>query len=96
MSTCYGYVSVDIDIDDIVESMNEDEKEELFDYLANDLDKAVKEFDCQTASRIDAEKYLGELPPYEIKKILCNVLDVPSYLDNKGLRDKLENIINAV
>ena len=40
-------------------------------------------------------KVLEAMPPYELKKALCDALWVGTYCDNKALEEKLKDIINA-
>ena len=39
--------------------------------------------------------YLKTLPKWDFKRILCNVLDVEHYMDDDGLRQATESIINV-
>jgi hypothetical protein len=38
---------------------------------------------------------LEAMPPYELKKALCDALWVGTYCDNKALEERLKDIINA-
>ena len=40
-------------------------------------------------------KFLKSLPKWDFKRILCNVLDVEHYMDDDGLRQATESIINV-
>ena len=40
-------------------------------------------------------KFLKNLPKWDFKRILCNVLDVDNYMDDEGLRKATESIINV-
>ena len=40
-------------------------------------------------------KFLKNLPKWDFKRILCNVLDVEHYMDDEGLRKATESIINV-
>lgn len=40
-------------------------------------------------------KFLKSLPKWDLKRILCNVLDVEHYMDDEGLRKATESIINV-
>ena len=40
-------------------------------------------------------KVLEAMPPYELKKALCDALWVGTYCDNKALEEKLKDIVNA-
>ena len=39
--------------------------------------------------------YLKSLSKWDLKRILCNVLDVEHYMDDEGLRKAVESIINV-
>ena len=39
--------------------------------------------------------YLKSLSKWDLKRILCNVLDVEHYMDDDGLRKAVESIINV-
>lgn len=40
-------------------------------------------------------KVLEAMPPYDLKKALCDALWVGTYCDNKALEEKLKDVINA-
>ena len=40
-------------------------------------------------------KFLKSLPKWDLKRILCNVLDVEHYMDDEGLRKAVEQIVNT-
>ena len=39
--------------------------------------------------------YLKTLTKWNLKRILCNVLDVEHYMDDEGLRKAVEQIVNT-
>ena len=39
--------------------------------------------------------HLKSLSMWDLKRVLCEVLDVDSYMDDEGLRKGLEEVINA-
>lgn len=39
--------------------------------------------------------YLKTLSKWDLKRILCDVLDVEHYMDDEGLRKAIESIINV-
>lgn len=39
--------------------------------------------------------YLKSLSKWDLKRILCDVLDVDNYMDDEGLRKAIESIINV-
>ena len=39
--------------------------------------------------------YLKSLSKWDLKRILCNVLDVEHYMDDDGLRKAVEQIVNT-
>lgn len=76
-------VTIDLDVDEIIDEMSESEKLAMFTTLKEDFeDEILKDF--------------ASLMPSEQKRFLCDALGVPSYHDNEGLRQKLETIINAI
>ena len=38
--------------------------------------------------------HLKSLSTWDLKRVLCDVLDVDSYMDDEGLRKEFEKIIN--
>lgn len=94
-------MEVEIDIDDVLRSCSKREKRELYEALRKDTAVLTE----SEALRVQTEKtrlkhegiaqVLSTMWPYEIKRILCNALDVASYCDEQGLRNALEKIIKA-
>lgn len=80
---------VDLGVDDIISEMSDDEKKEMYDALSDEF--AHSAFD----ESFDVARYLGNCKPFELKKLLCNALNVPSYYDEQALRNALEKIIKA-
>lgn len=39
--------------------------------------------------------HLKSLSKWDFKRILCNVLDVEHYMDDEGLRNAMESIVNV-
>ena len=39
--------------------------------------------------------HLKSLSEWDFKRILCNVLDVEHYMDDEGLRNAVEQIVNT-
>jgi hypothetical protein len=39
--------------------------------------------------------YLKTLSKWDLKRIMCDVLDVEHYMDDEGLRKAIESIINV-
>lgn len=81
---------VDYDVDEIIDIMSKKEKREMFNALAAEFDDTPP-YD----EEFNVAKYLGGKSPFELKKIICNALNVPSYQDEQALRKALEKIINA-
>lgn len=94
-------VSVDIDVDSIVYDLSRKEKKRLLQYLLADnelmteKERIEKERDDRLAEEFRLMQALEGMSLYELKKTLCNLLDVPSYADEDGLRAALEKIIKA-
>ena len=85
-------VDVDVDIDDVIGAMDEEEKRELYEELGEELEERGN---ITLDDDFNVEQYLGEKPAFELKRILCNALGVPSYYDEQALREKLEPVIKA-
>ena len=94
-------VSVDIDVESIVYDLSRKEKKRLLQYLLADnelmteKERLEKERDDRLAEEFRLMQALEGMSLYELKKTLCNLLDVPSYADEDGLRAALEKIIKA-
>lgn len=81
---------IDLTVDDIIDEMDRDEKEEMFDALCDDLNKQPAK---QEVKIVDE---LRKCSPYQFKKVLCDTLYVSSYCNEVELRMVLEHIIKAV
>ena len=94
-------VCVDINVDNIVYELDRKEKKRLLKYLLADnelmteKERLEKERDDRLAEEFRLMQALEGMSLYELKKTLCNLLDVPSYADEDGLRAALEKIIKA-
>lgn len=94
-------MEVEIEIDDILRSCSKREKRELYEALRKDTAVLTESemLSMQTEkTKLKHEgiaQVLSTMWPYEIKRILCNALDVASYCDEQGLRNALEKIIKA-
>lgn len=55
---------------------------EWFDELSVEQ-RVVLAYDC-----------LKSLPLWDVKRVLCNVFGVESYMDDEGLRNALERVVN--
>ena len=92
---------IDLDVDDILMGCSKREKRELLDALLEDGDLADtkeakdKERKEREAQRREVMDYLGELSPFELNRMLCDVLGIFPYCNKQALREKLEEIINA-
>lgn len=76
-------VTIDLDVEEIIDEMSEREKLQMFTTLKEDFEEEI-------------QRDFENLMPSEQKRFLCDALGVPSYHDNEGLRQKLEPIINAL
>lgn len=92
---------VDVTPKEYINELSSNEKKELFELLAKNLKKNVddelemiknKEKDKQ---QVIVTEYLRDLSEFELKKVLVNVLYVPSYSDDDALRNALESIVTA-
>lgn len=95
VATAIGHSSVDGD--DIVNELIDrgiasDPLEEFDDEHCSAY--GVVRSDC-TSDLSFISKVLEAMPPYELKKALCDALWVGTYCDNKALEEKLKDIINA-
>ena len=59
-------------------------------------------YDCvstgETVKKVKEQEvidYLRDLQPYELRRVLCNVLYVGSYSDNTALMQALSSVIDA-
>lgn len=96
------FINVDIDIDDVLNAISTWEKRKLMEALSentgilsekdqNIQNKMVKQSGC-----LEFMQHLRSLTPYELKKTLCDLLNVPSYHDEQALRTALETVIKAI
>ena len=85
-------VYVDVDVDDVIDNLSEQEKRELYEQLGEELDE---DSNITHDDDFDVAQYLGGISNWNLKKILCLLLNVPSYHDEKTLRERLEPIITA-
>lgn len=94
-------MEVTIDIDDIIFSSSKLEKRELYQALIEDgdflSDKEQRQREREEQERKDfmLMDALQAMRPYQLKQMLCNLLNVPTYTDEQGLRLALEPIIKA-
>lgn len=92
--------SIDIDIDDILWSCSKQEKKELLEALLQDKDlkdvPAAKNAQQEEVrkERMAVTEYLEALPPYELKRVLCDVLNVPTYVDDNLLQQALDKLVS--
>jgi len=91
MATFTLEVSINIDIDEFLDELDHDEKVELFEMLCEDLGQRTEE----PKDEKYVTDYLSGRTPFEIKRILVNVLGVPNYYADDALRNALEPIITA-
>lgn len=83
-----------VDADDLVSKLIDcgfasDPLEDVY-CSAYDIDRADYTSDLSFISKV-----LEAMPPYELKKALCDALWVGTYCDNKALEEKLKDIVNA-
>jgi hypothetical protein len=74
----------------IIEDDNDDEPD-----IATYVELYGVDYDSKTDDIGFVSEVLEHMPPYELKKALCNALMVGSYVDDDKLREKLEAIITA-
>lgn len=76
-------VTIDLDVEEIIDEMSEREKLRMFTTLKEDFEDEIN-------------KDFANMMPSDQKRFLCDALGVPSYYDNDCLRQKLEAIVNAL
>lgn len=91
MATFTTEVEVDISLDEYLDELDHSDKVELLEMLCEDLEQRVEE----PKDEKYVTDYLSGRTPFEIKRILVNVLGVPNYYADDALRDALEPIITA-
>lgn len=91
--------NVSFSVDEIVDELSCDEKHEMLDALAEDLEKedvaeqvALKTKRGARAAFVD---YFRELSDFDKRKLLADALYVSSYYDDDALKLALEPILTA-
>jgi predicted ribosome quality control (RQC) complex YloA/Tae2 family protein len=94
-------MTIEVDVDEMLCNMTRREKREMYDELRTDRSVlSGEEYAAQKAKDAaeieqDLMQKLEAKSLYELKKILCNLFNVPNYYDEQGLRTALETIIKA-
>ena len=94
-------MEINIDIDDILLSCSRREKRELFEAMMEDgefltiKEQVEKKREEELREKFLLMETLQAMSAYELKRTLCNLLNVASYCDEQGLRTALEPIILA-
>ena len=86
------YTNIDVDVDDVIDAMSETEKRELYEQLGDELNE---DSNITVDDDFNVGQYLESVSAYDLKKILCIALNVPTYCDEQALREALEPIIKA-
>lgn len=91
--------NVSFSVDEIVDELSSEEKHEMLDALAEDLEKedvaeqvALKTKRGARAAFVD---YFRELSDFDKRKLLADALYVSSYYDDDALKLALEPILTA-
>ena len=82
---------IDVSIDEYLDELDHSERVELFETLCEELGQRAEEPNDEKY----VTDYLSVRSPFEIKRILVNVLGVPNYYADDALRNALEPIITA-
>lgn len=92
----YKTINMTIDasfsINDVLENLFADEKRELVDALCEELH--IKNH-LKTSIREFVVGYLRDLPEYDLKCLLCDVLGVGGYMDAEALKTRLQAVLDA-
>ena len=84
-------VEVEISLDEYLNELNHDDKIKLLGMLCEDLGQRAEE----PKDEKYVTEYLSNCAPFEIKRILVNVLGVHGYYADEALRNALEPVITA-
>lgn len=63
-----------------------DKKKQIFDGIWEQLEPEEK--------NVVVAEHLKTLPKWDLKRVLCSVLDVDGYMDDEGLKKALESVVN--
>lgn len=94
-------MEINITVNDVISSCNRREKKDLYKALMEDDDlfeedeRRRHEAEEKRAEEFMLMDRLNAMSPYELKRTLCNLLNVGSYTDEQGLRMALEPVIRA-
>ena len=95
-------MEITVDIYDIINSCSRSEKRELYQELLNDgvcLSDKERIQIRKEEEKMNFDKMmeiLRSMSHYELKKVLCNLLYVPSLHDPDSLRQALEPVVSAI
>jgi hypothetical protein len=63
-----------------------DKKKQIFDGIWEQLEPEEK--------NVVVTEHLKTLSKWDLKRVLCSVLDVDGYMDDEGLKKALESVVN--
>ncbi len=95
-------MEITIDVYDIINSCSTSEKRELYQELLDERECLSEKEKIQIRKeeeRLNFDKMmeiLRSMSHYELKKVLCDLLYVPSLHDSDSLRQALEPVVSAI
>ena len=91
--------NVSFSVDEIVDELSSEEKHEMLDALAEDLEKedVAEQVALKTkrGARAAFVEYFREMSDFDKRKLLADTLYVSSYYDDDALKLALEPILTA-
>lgn len=89
----YLRVDIDVDIDDIIDSMSRSDKKIIFKKLTDkDLLDELKDRGVQNAKSVEVNQFIL-LNNYKKRELLIQALDLPSYADDSQIIEAVKNNI---
>lgn len=90
---------IDVTIDEFLEELDHSDKVELFETLAEELNKDEEiekmEHDVKANKTTLMMQYFRSLSDFDKRKFLVDALYVPNYYDDNALKGALEPIMTA-
>ena len=91
--------TIDYTVDEILDELSCEEKHEMLDALAKDLEKEDVAERIAIKGKRDARtafiEHFRDMSDFDKRKFLCDALYVPNYYDDESLKVGLEPIFNA-
>ena len=90
---------IDYTVGEILDELSREEKHEMLDALADDLEKEDVEEQVESKTKRGARaafvEYFREMSDFDKRKLLADALYVSSYYDDDALKLALEPILTA-